>query len=135
MARRSADSTPKRSRTSIRDQLQLSFQSATAKESFLSRIEHMKRRLFPKKAVDNVQFLTAMPDRLEGSGGDAMEEAQCTRTVSVPMSDSSGLCKLYFETKEYVYTKYKFQLCKNYISVFCDGVPHDEKSGIVKIII
>ena len=109
MARRSADSTPKRSRTSIRQQLQLSFQSATAKESFLSRIEHTKRRLFPKKAVDNVQFLTAMPDKLEGTGGDAVEEAQ---TVSVRISDSSGLCKLYFETKEYVYTKYKFQLCR-----------------------
>ena len=55
--------------------------------------------------MDNVQFLTAMLDRLEGPGGDAMEEAQCTRTVSVVMLDSSGLCKLYFETKEYVNTK------------------------------
>ena len=66
----------------------------------------MKRRLFPEKAVDNVQFLIATLDRLEGTGGDAMEEAQCTRTVSVPMLDSSGLCKLYFETKEYVNTNY-----------------------------
>ena len=38
--------------------------------------------------MDNVQFLTAMLDRLEGPGGDAIEEAQCTRTVSVPMLDS-----------------------------------------------
>ena len=28
------------------------------------------------------------------------------------MLDSSGLCKLYFETKEYVNTKYKFQYCR-----------------------
>ena len=128
MAKRSVDSTPKRSRTSVRHQLQLSFQSATAKESFLSRIERSKRRLFPEKAVDNVQFLM---DRLEGPGGDAMEEAQCSRTVSVPMLDSSGLCKLYFETKEYVNTKYKFQYCRVHnqgmtflfsVVVFCDGV-------------
>ena len=59
--------------------------------------------------MNNVQFLTAMLDRLEGTGGDAMEEAQCTRTVSVPMLDTSGLCKLYFETKEYVNTK---QYCR-----------------------
>ena len=130
MAKRLVDSTPKRSRTSVRHQLQLSFQSATAKESFLSRFERSKRRLFPEKAVDNVQFLTAMLDRLEGPGGDAMEEAQCTRTVSVPMLDSSGLCKLYFETKEYVNTKYKFQYCRVHNQVmtflfsvvFCDGV-------------
>ena len=128
MAKRSVDSTSKRSRTSVRHQLQLSFQSATAKESFLSRIERSKRRLFPEKAVDNVQFLTAMLDRLEGPGCDAMEEAQCTRTVSVPMLDSSGLCKLYLE---YVNTKYKFQYCRVHnqgmtflfsVVVFCDGV-------------
>ena len=77
MAKRSVDSTPKRSRTRVRHQLQLSFQSATAKESFLSRIERSKRRLFPEVAPGQEKDLEDDPD------GDMEEEHECSDAQEV----------------------------------------------------
>ena len=97
-------STPKRARASMRHQMQLSFQSESSRDSFLARVDSVKKRLFLGRTVDNVQFLTTLLDRLETTGG-MVDEAQCSRTVnSVSMLDSSGLYKLYCKLNENINT-------------------------------
>ena len=94
-------STPKRARASMQ---QLSFQSESSRDSFLARVDSVKKCLFPGRTVDNVQFLTTLLDRLETTGG-MVDEAQCSRTVnSVSMLDSSGLYKLYCKLNENINT-------------------------------
>ena len=81
----------KRARSSVRHQLQLSFPSENSRDSFLTRIERAKKRLFPDKGVDNLVFMSALLDRLDAAGG-ATEQEQHSRTVtSASMLDSAGL--------------------------------------------
>ena len=55
-----SSSTPKRAKRSVRHQLQLSFPSEELRDSFLTRLEHTKKLLFPRKSVDNAQFMNAL---------------------------------------------------------------------------
>ena len=57
---------------SMRHQMQLSFQSKSLRDSFLARVDSLKKGLFPGRAFDNVQFLTTLLDRLETTGGMAV---------------------------------------------------------------
>ena len=90
-----SSSTPKRAKRSVRHQLQLSFPSEELRDSFLTRLEHAKKLLFPRKSVDNAQFMNALLtklDRLESQSVDGTQQQQqqdealpCASTL-----DSSG---------------------------------------------
>ena len=60
-----SSSTPKRAKRSVRHQLQLSFPSEELRDSFLTRLEHAKKLLFPRKLVDNAQFMNALLTKLD----------------------------------------------------------------------
>ena len=44
-------STSKRARASTRHQMQLSFQSESSRDSFIARVDSVKKRLFPRRSV------------------------------------------------------------------------------------
>ena len=74
-----SSSTPKRAKRSMRHQLQLSFPFEELRDSFLTRWEHTKKLLFPRKSVDNAQFMNALLaklDRLESQSVDGMQQQQ-----------------------------------------------------------
>ena len=87
-----SSSTPKRAKRSVRHQLQLSFPSEELRDSFLTRLEHAKKLLFPRKSVDNAQFMNALLTKLESQSVDGTQQQQqqdealpCASTL-----DSSG---------------------------------------------
>ena len=81
----------KRARSSVRHQLQLSFPSENSRDSFLTRIERAKKRLFPDKGVDNLVFMSALLDRLDAAGGATEQEQHSSTVTSASMLDSAGL--------------------------------------------
>ena len=72
----------------------MTFQSEASKLEFLSRLDGVKRRLFPTcGSVDNYQLLTGLLDLLDGGSSGAavqQEESASPSTVVQPMLDSSG---------------------------------------------
>ena len=65
-------SAPKRAKRSVHHQLQLSFPSEELRDSFLTQLEHAKKLLehakkllFPRKSVDNAQFMNALLAKLD----------------------------------------------------------------------
>ena len=97
MATRDASSsTPKRAKRSVRHQLQLSFPSEELRDSFLTRLEHAKKLLSPRKLVDNAQFMNALLtklDRLESQSVDGTQQQQQQQDETLPCAsifDSSG---------------------------------------------
>ena len=58
-------SAPKRAKRSVHHQLQLSFPSEELRDIFLTRLEHAKKLLFPRKLVDNAQFMNALLTKLD----------------------------------------------------------------------
>ena len=58
-------STPKGAKRSAHHQLQLSFPSEELRDSFLSWLEHAKKLFFPRKSVDNAQFMNAQLAKLD----------------------------------------------------------------------
>ena len=79
--------TPKRAKRSVRHQLQLSFPSEELRDSFLTRLEQAKKLWFPRKSVDNAQFMNALLaklDRLESQSVDGTEQQQQQQDEALP---------------------------------------------------
>ena len=89
---RASSSTPKRAKRSVHHQLQLNFPSEELRDSFLIRLEHAKKLLFPRKSVDNAQFMNALLtklDRLESQFVDGTQQ-QDEALPCASILDSSG---------------------------------------------
>jgi len=61
-ARSTSTSASKRVKRSVRHQFQLSFSAEELRDSFLTRLEGVKKQLFPGRSVDNAHFMIALLD-------------------------------------------------------------------------
>ena len=73
----------------------MSFPSEELRDSFLTRLDHAKKLLFPRKSVDNAQFMNALLtklDRLDSQSVDGTQQQQ-QQDEALPCAsilDSSG---------------------------------------------
>ena len=77
----------KRAKRSISHQLQLSFPFEELRDRFLTRLEHAKKLLFPRKSVDNAQFMNALLTKLnslESQSVDGMQQQQQQQDEALP---------------------------------------------------
>ena len=80
----------KRARSIVSHQLQLYFPLKNSWDSFLTRIERAKKRLFPDKGVDNLVFMSALLDRPDAAGGATEQEQHSSTVTAASMLDSAG---------------------------------------------
>ena len=73
---RTSSSSTKRAKRSVRHQLQLSFPSKELRDSFLTRLDHAKKLFFPRKLVDNAQFMNALIAKLDSLESQSVDGTQ-----------------------------------------------------------